>query len=49
MTRMTARKPAPGHPDEPHSVAECLHVAMGEECEHRRSVVRDLAGLEAKR
>jgi hypothetical protein len=48
LERMCTRTPAPGYPEEPHSVADCLGVVMGEECEHRRYAVRDLAVLEAR-
>jgi hypothetical protein len=40
--------PAPGYPDESRTVRRCLRVVMGEECEHRRYAVRDLAVLEAQ-
>lgn len=46
LDRMCARLPAPGYPEEPHSVGTCLRVVMREECEHRRYLVRDLAVLE---
>ena len=46
LERMCPRSPAPGYPEEPRSVAECLGVVMEEECEHHRFAVRDLAVLE---
>jgi len=49
LGRECPRPPAPGFPDEPHTVAECLSGVMEEECEHRRYAVRDLAVLEARR
>jgi len=48
LERMCTRTPAPGYPEEPHSVGACLRVIMYEECEHRRYLVRDLAVLEAR-
>jgi hypothetical protein len=48
LERMCARSPAPGYPEEPHAVRQCLGVVMGEECEHLRYAVRDLAVLEAR-
>jgi len=47
LARICTRTPAPGYPEEPHSVGDCLRVVMVEECEHRRYAVRDLAVLEA--
>jgi hypothetical protein len=29
-------------------VGQCLHVVLGEECEHRRYAERDLAVLESR-
>jgi uncharacterized damage-inducible protein DinB len=48
LERLCAPPPAPGYPDEPRTVGRCLRVVMGEECEHRRYAVRDLAVLEAR-
>jgi hypothetical protein len=48
LERMCTRTPAPGYPDEQHSVGACLRVVMYEECEHRRYATRDLAVLEAR-
>ena len=48
LGRVCARIPAPGYPDEPRAVAECLAVLMDEETEHYRFAVRDLAVLESR-
>jgi DinB family protein/pentapeptide repeat protein len=48
LGRMCMRTPAPGYPEEPRPVAECLAVVMQEECEHHRFAVRDLALLEGR-
>lgn len=48
LDRMCSRSPAPGYPEEPHSVRTCLRVVMYEECEHRRYATRDLTVLEAR-
>lgn len=48
LERICTRAPAPGYPEEPRTVGKCLSVVMGEECEHRRYVVRDLAVIEAR-
>lgn len=48
LERLCTRPPAPGYPEQPHSVGTCLRVAMFEEIEHRRYMVRDLAVLEAR-
>ncbi len=47
LGRECSRTPAPGYPDGPRPVAECLAVLMEEESEHYRYAVRDLAVLEA--
>lgn len=47
LGRACMRTPAPGYPEEPRIVAECLAVVMEEECEHHRFAVRDLAALGA--
>lgn len=39
---------APGHPNEEHSVLECLHVILEEEWEHSRYANRDLDILSAQ-
>jgi len=48
LERVCSRAPAPGHPEEPRTVGECLRAVMVEECEHRRYAVRDLAVLDAR-
>jgi hypothetical protein len=48
LGRMCRRSPAPGYPEEPRAVGQCLRVVMGEECEHYRYATRDLAVLEAR-
>jgi hypothetical protein len=48
LERVCSLAPAPGYPEEPRTVGKCLRVLMGEECEHRRYMVRDLAVLEAR-
>lgn len=48
LDRMCTRTPAPGYPEEPHSVGACLRVVMNEECEHYRYMARDIAVLEAR-
>jgi len=47
LERKCSRSPAPGYPEEQRSVGRCLRLVMGEECEHRRYAMRDLAVLEA--
>ena len=48
LGRACSRSPAPGYPEEPRPVGECLGVVMDEECEHYRFAVRDLVVLEAR-
>lgn len=48
MGRICLRSPAPGYPDEPRAVADCLAVLMDEECEHYRFAMRDLSVLEGR-
>jgi DinB family protein/pentapeptide repeat protein len=48
LDRMCMRTPAPGYPEGPTSVGQCLRVVMSEECAHHRYAVRDLAVLEAR-
>jgi hypothetical protein len=48
LERMCTRTPAPGYPEGTRSIGECLGVVLGEECEHHRYAVRDLAALEAR-
>jgi uncharacterized damage-inducible protein DinB len=45
LGRACDRSPAPGYPEEPRPVWECLSVVMEEEVEHHRFAVRDLALL----
>jgi hypothetical protein len=47
LGRLCRRSPAPGYPDEEHTVIDCISVVMDEEIEHHRFAVRDLAVLEA--
>ncbi len=46
LGRMCSRSPAPGYPEEPRAVGECLGVVMEEECEHYRFAMRDLESVE---
>jgi hypothetical protein len=48
LERWCSRTPAPGYPEKPRSVGQCLRVVMDEECAHYRYAVRDLAVLEAR-
>jgi hypothetical protein len=48
LDRTCRRSPAPGYPEEHRTVADCLHVVLGEECEHRRYAERDLTVLESR-
>jgi len=48
LDRMCTRNPAPGYPDEPHSVGTCLRVVMDEECGHYRYMARDISVLEVR-
>lgn len=45
--RICLRPPAPGYPEEPRTVRQCLKVVLEEEAEHLRYARRDLAALEA--
>ena len=45
LGRECRRTPAPGYPDGPRPVWECLAVVMEEEIEHHRYATRDLEGL----
>jgi hypothetical protein len=47
LGRLCQRSPAPGYPDEEHTVIDCIAVVMDEEIEHYRFAIRDLAVLEA--
>jgi hypothetical protein len=49
LDRPVGNSPAPGYPDEPRVVADCLAVVMAEECDHHRFAVRDQAVLSARR
>lgn len=48
LERQCTRSPGPGYPEQPRTVGACLRVVMGEEIEHHRYAVRDLAVLEAR-
>jgi len=48
LERICVPPDAPGHPTEPHSVLECLHVVLDEEWEHSRYANRDLDILDAR-
>src|SRR3954454_7871366 len=48
LARVCVPPTTPGHPTQPHSVLECLHVILNEEWEHNRYATRDLASLEAR-
>jgi DinB superfamily/Pentapeptide repeats (8 copies) len=42
LARICTPPETPGHPNQPHSVLECLGVIVNEEWEHHRYAVRDL-------
>jgi hypothetical protein len=48
LGRRCARSPAPGYPEEEHTVIGCISVVLDEEIEHHRFAVRDLAILESR-
>ena len=48
LERVCRPPEAPGHPNQPHTVRECLHVILDEEWEHNRYAVRDLDLLETR-
>jgi hypothetical protein len=48
LQRVCVPPHAPGHPTEPHTVLECLHVILDEEWEHNRYANRDLDVLAAR-
>jgi DinB superfamily len=48
LERVCVPPDSPGHPAEPHSVLECLHVILDEEWEHSRYANRDLDALAAR-
>jgi hypothetical protein len=48
LGRLCSRSPAPGYPEEPRPVAECLVVLFDEAAEHHRFAARDLTILESR-
>ena len=48
LGRPCARPPAPGYPDGPRAVAECLAVVLEEEVEHYRFALRDIESIERR-
>ena len=48
LERLCTRTPAPGYPEKPNPVGNCLRVIMYEEIEHHRYLVRDLPVLETR-
>ena len=48
LARPCLRPPAPGYPEQPRTVRQCIRVVMNEECEHYRYAMRDLAVLEQR-
>lgn len=48
LDRVTTRPPAPGYPDKPHTIGQCVRVVLSEEVEHYRYAVRDLSVLESR-
>ncbi len=48
LERACLRPPAPGYPEQAHTVRQCIRVVMNEECEHYRYAMRDLTVLEEK-
>jgi hypothetical protein len=48
LERVCTPPDAPGHPRDPHTVLQCLHVILNEEWEHHRYAVRDLELLSAR-
>lgn len=48
LKRVCVPPKTPGHPTEPRSVLECLHVILDEEWEHSRYANRDLEVLETR-
>jgi hypothetical protein len=48
LDRVRLPPDAPGHPNDAHSVRECLHVILDEEWEHSRYANRDLDTLAAR-
>jgi hypothetical protein len=47
LRRVCVPPATPGHPVEPHTVLECLHVILDEEWEHGRYANRDLDLLQS--
>ena len=47
LERVCIPPATPGHPNDPHTVLECLHVILNEEWEHNRYAIRDLTSLES--
>ena len=48
LARVCIPPQTPGHPNQPHTVQECLRVILDEEWEHNRYAVRDLDSLEMR-
>jgi hypothetical protein len=48
LERVCLPPATPGHPNDPHTVLECLHVILNEEWEHNRYAIRDLMSLETR-
>ncbi len=48
LMRMCVPPDTTHHPNQPHTVLQCLHVILEEEWEHNRYANRDLAVLEAR-
>ncbi len=48
LQRVCEPPQTPGHPNQPHTVLECLHVVLNEEWEHHQYAVRDLTVLESR-
>jgi hypothetical protein len=48
LARMCEPPTTPGHPNEPRTVLQCLHVILDEEWEHSRYANRDLEIIEAR-
>ena len=49
LDRVCVPPDGPGHPNQEHTVLECLHVILAEEYEHHAYAVRDLAVLEGEK
>lgn len=48
LERVCVPPATPGHPNDPRTVLECLHVILNEEWEHNRYATRDLEALETR-